>query len=164
MPHKSIKILCEDQCNDTISAGFESGDSSPREEIRYEGVISVSEIRLGTTIKGIAEPSSAKLDAPVQASSPEASHTARLAPTLFVFAMTTPGEELCRIYCPLETSRLDLRNLLTKYRNQSDVSDVQSRDSKSRKDTYLQPDAKCNTFCNNERGPVCSNIIEHAHH
>lgn len=52
MPHKSIKILCEDQCNDTISAGFESGDSSPREEIRYEGVISVSEIRLGTTIKG----------------------------------------------------------------------------------------------------------------
>lgn len=39
-------------------------------------------------------PSSAKLLAPVQASNPDAIHTARLAPTLCVFATIIPGEEL----------------------------------------------------------------------
>lgn len=42
----------------------------------------------------MAEPSSAKLLAPVQASSPERTHTTRLAPTLCVLTTTIPGEEL----------------------------------------------------------------------
>lgn len=42
----------------------------------------------------MTHPNSAKLLAPVQASNPDTSHTARLAPTLCVFATTTPGEEL----------------------------------------------------------------------
>ena len=45
-------------------------------------------------LTGIDEPSSAKLLAPVHARRPAASHTTRLAPTLWVFAMTTPGDEL----------------------------------------------------------------------
>ena len=43
---------------------------------------------------GIEEPSSAKLLAPVHASTPDAAHTDKLAPTLWVFATTTPGDEL----------------------------------------------------------------------
>lgn len=43
---------------------------------------------------GIEDPNSAKLLAPVHPSRPEASHTAKLAPTLCVFATTTPGDEL----------------------------------------------------------------------
>ena len=43
---------------------------------------------------GIEDPSSAKLLAPVHASTPAANQTSRLAPTLCVFATTTPGEEL----------------------------------------------------------------------
>ena len=45
-------------------------------------------------LTGIDDPSSAKLLAPVHARRPAASHTTRLAPTLWVFAMTTPGDEL----------------------------------------------------------------------
>jgi hypothetical protein len=37
---------------------------------------------------------SAKLDAPVHPSSPATSQTPKLAPTLFAFATTTPGDEL----------------------------------------------------------------------
>jgi len=48
----------------------------------------------GPPFKGIAVPSSAKLLAPVQANKPATSHTTRLAPTLFVLAITTPGDEL----------------------------------------------------------------------
>lgn len=42
----------------------------------------------------MADPSSAKLLAPVHAKSPDASHTSKLAPTLWTFATTTPGDEL----------------------------------------------------------------------
>lgn len=42
----------------------------------------------------IAVPNSANELAPVHPSNPDASHTIRLAPTLCVFAATTPGEEL----------------------------------------------------------------------
>lgn len=42
----------------------------------------------------MADPSSAKLLAPVQANRPDANHTLKLAPTLFALETTTPGEEL----------------------------------------------------------------------
>lgn len=41
----------------------------------------------------MADPSSAKLLAPVQPNKPDSNHTMRLAPTLPVFATTTPGDE-----------------------------------------------------------------------
>ena len=46
----------------------------------------------------MADPSSAKLEAPVHPRKPDAAQTTRLAPTLCVLATTIPGEELKRIY------------------------------------------------------------------
>lgn len=63
---------------------------------RYEtsGPYAYDRYACAPPFNGIAEPNSAKLLAPVHASRPDSSHTAKLAPTLFVFAMTIPGDEL----------------------------------------------------------------------
>lgn len=66
---------------------------------RYEsrGPNAYERYACGPPFCGIAEPSSAKLLAPVHAKSPAPNHTSKLAPTLCVFATTTPGEELRKL-------------------------------------------------------------------
>lgn len=57
-------------------------------------------------------PNSAKLLAPVHASKPDTSHTRRLAPTLWVLATTTPGEELSML---LDSSLRGIRSRNLQY-------------------------------------------------
>lgn len=111
MPKYSICIFCEYKSYYGVASRLECGYSCPGKKIWDERSISISQIRLnpawdwsnithsnrptcGPPFKGIAVPSSAKLLAPVQPSSPATTHTIRLAPTLFVLAITTPGDEL----------------------------------------------------------------------
>jgi hypothetical protein len=84
----------EGQINVRLAPGFSADIAVHAKRYDINGLYAYERYACAPPFSGMADPSSAKLLAPVHAKRPETSQTPRLAPTLFALATTTPGEEL----------------------------------------------------------------------